>query len=210
MKRILIADDHTAVRSGLRAVLEQRPGWEVVAEVADGKRAFEVAFEKRPDVAILDFSLPSMTGVEAARLIKMSLPETEVLIFTVHESGVLAQEAFRAGARAYLVKSDENKLLLTAVEALMAHRSFDSGRFSAQLRRSKLDGAGEEHRKLSPREQLVVTLVAEGRSNKEISSLLNLSVKTTEAHRATAMQKLKIRSVAGLVRYAVRTNMIEP
>lgn len=210
MKRILIADDHTAVRSGLRAVLEQRPGWEVVAEVADGKRAFEVAFEKRPDVVILDFSLPSMTGVEAARLIKMSLPETEVLIFTVHESGVLAQEAFRAGARAYLVKSDENKLLLTAVEALMAHRSFDSGRFSVQPRRSKLDGVGEEHRKLSPREQLVVTLVAEGHSNKEISSLLNLSIKTTEAHRATAMQKLKISSVAGLVRYAVRTNMIEP
>lgn len=210
MKRILIADDHTAVRSGLRAVLEQRPGWEVVAEVADGKSAFEVAFEKRPDVVILDFSLPSMTGVEAARLIKKSLPETEVLIFTVHESGVLAQEAFRAGARAYLVKSDENKLLLTAVEALMAHRSFDSGRFGAQPRRSKLDGAGEDHRKLSPREQLVVTLVAEGRSNKEISSLLNLSVKTTEAHRAMAMQKLKISSVAGLVRYAVRTNMIEP
>lgn len=209
MKRILIADDHTAVRSGLRAVLEQRPGWEVIAEVADGRRAFEVALEKRPDVVILDFSLPSMTGVEAARMIRRELSETEVLIFTVHESRVLAQEAFRAGARAYLVKSDENKLLVAAVEALMVHRSFDSGRFGAQPRR-KPDGAREECRRLSPREQLVVTLVAEGRSNKEISSLLNLSVKTTEAHRATAMQKLEISSVAGLVRYAVRTNMIEP
>lgn len=209
MKRILIADDHTAVRSGLRAVLEQRPGWEVVAEVADGRVAFEVALEKRPDVAILDFSLPGMTGVEVARMIRRELPETEVLLFTVHESRGLAQEAFRAGVRAYLVKSDENKLLLTAVEALMALRSFDSGRFSVQARR-RLNGVDEERQRLSPREQLVVTLVAEGRSNKEISSLLNLSVKTTEAHRATAMQKLEVNSVAGLVRYAVRTNMIEP
>lgn len=210
MKRILIADDHTAVRSGLRAVLEQRPGWEVVAEAADGRTAFEAALEKRPDVAILDFSLPGMTGVEVARMIRRDLPETEVLLFTVHESRGLAQEALRAGIRAYLVKSDENKLLRTAVEALMAHRSFDSGRFSVQTRRSKLNGGGEDCQRLSPREQLVVTLVAEGRSNKEISSLLNLSVKTTEAHRATAMQKLEINSVAGLVRYAVRTNMIEP
>jgi DNA-binding NarL/FixJ family response regulator len=209
MKQILIADDHAAVRSGLRAVLEQRPGWEVVAEVADGKRAFEVALETRPDVAILDFSLPGMTGVEATRLISAHLPRAEILIFTVHESRALAHEAFRAGARAYLAKSDANKLLLAAVEALMAHRLFDSGRFSVQPCR-KPEGAGEGPRRLSPREQLVVTLVAEGRSNKEISSLLNLSVKTTEAHRATAMQKLGINSVAGLVRYAVRTNMIEP
>lgn len=209
MKRILIADDHVAVRAGLRAVLELRPGWEVVAEVADGKRAFEVALEKRPDVVILDFSLPGMTGIEVTRLVNEHLRGTEVMIFTVHESRVLAQEAFRAGARAYLAKSDANKFLLTAVEALMAHRPFDSGRFNTQLN-CKLGDAGEGQRRLSPRERLVVTLVAEGRSNKEISSLLNLSVKTTEAHRATAMQKLEITSVAGLVRYAVRTNMIEP
>ncbi|MGN6285117.1 MAG: response regulator [Afipia sp.] len=208
MKRILIADDHAAVRSGLRAVLEQRSGWEVVAEAADGRKALEVALEKRPDVVILDFSLPGMTGVEVARSLSERAPETEVLIFTVHESRVLAQEAFRAGARAYLVKSDANKLLLMAVEALMAHRPFNSGRFSIQPRR-KLNDVREERQTLSPREQLVVTLVAEGRSNKEISSLLNLSVKTTEAHRATAMQKLEINSVAGLVRYAVRANMIE-
>lgn len=209
MKRILIADDHAAVRLGLRAVLEQRPGWEVIADVDDGRRAFEVALEKRPDVAILDFSLPHMTGVEVARLISKHLRETEVLIFTVHESGVLAQEAFRAGARAYLVKSDANKMLLAAVEALMMHRSFDDGRFSVGPRRER-NGADAGGQKLSPRERHVVTLVAEGYSNKKISSLLNLSVKTTEAHRATAMRKLEINSIASLVRYAVRSNMIEP
>ena len=209
MKRILIADDHAAVRLGLRAVLEQRPGWEVVADVDDGRRAFEVALEKRPDVAILDFSLPYMTGVEVARLISKHLRETEVLIFTVHESRVLAQEAFRAGARAYLVKSDANKMLLAAVEALMMHRSFDDGRFSGGPRRER-NGADAGGQKLSPRERHVVTLVAEGYSNKKISSLLNLSVKTTEAHRATAMRKLEINSIASLVRYAVRSNMIEP
>ena len=209
MKRILIADDHAAVRLGLRAVLEQRPGWEVIADVDDGRRAFEVALEKRPDVAILDFSLPHMTGVEVARLISKHLRETEVLIFTVHESRVLAQEAFRAGARAYLVKSDANKMLLAAVEALMMHRSFDDGRFSVGPRRER-NGADAGGQKLSPRERHVVTLVAEGYSNKKISSLLNLSVKTTEAHRATAMRKLEINSIASLVRYAVRSNMIEP
>lgn len=209
MKRILIADDHAAVRLGLRAVLEQRPGWEVIADVDDSRRAFEVALEKRPDVAILDFSLPHMTGVEVARLISKHLRETEVLIFTVHESRVLAQEAFRAGARAYLVKSDANKMLLAAVEALMMHRPFDDGRFSVGPRCER-NGADAGGQKLSPRERHVVTLVAEGYSNKKISSLLNLSVKTTEAHRATAMRKLEINSIASLVRYAVRSNMIEP
>lgn len=150
-----------------------------------------------------------MTGVEVARLISKHLRETEVLIFTVHESRVLAQEAFRAGARAYLVKSDANKMLLAAVEALMMHRSFDDGRFSAGPRREQ-NGADAGGQKLSPRERHVVTLVAEGYSNKKISSLLNLSVKTTEAHRATAMRKLEINSIASLVRYAVRSNMIEP
>jgi DNA-binding NarL/FixJ family response regulator len=209
MKRILVADDHAAVRIGLRAVLEQRPGWEVVAEAADGKKAFEAAMETRPDVAILDFSLPRMTGVEVARLISKHLQEAQMLIFTIHDSRALAQEAFQAGAHAYLLKSDANKLLLAAVEALMARRPFFDGRFCTQPSQ-KMDDASDEHRMLSPRERLIVTFVAEGYSNKDISAALNLSVKTTEAHRAAAMRKLGVKSVAGLVRYAVRTNMIRP
>jgi DNA-binding NarL/FixJ family response regulator len=208
MKRILIADDHDAVRLGLRAVLEQRPGWEIVAEAADGEEAFEAALEKRPDVAIVDVYMPRMTGVEVARRINERLQETAVLIFTMNESRMLAQEAFRAGARAFLVKSDANKLLLAAVEALMAHRPFVGGRFCVQSSHES-DEVDEGHQKLSPRERLVVRLVAEGYSNKGISALLSLSVKTTETHRATAMRKLGINSTAGLVRYAVRTNLIE-
>src|SRR5215469_3200376 len=135
MKRILIADDHDAVRCGIRAVLEQRPGWNIVAEAADGRTAYEAALELRPDVAIVDFYMPRMTGVEVTRRIKKHLPETEVLIFTAHESEVLAQEAFQAGARAFLAKSDANKMLLAAVEALAAHKPFVAGRYCLQARR---------------------------------------------------------------------------
>jgi DNA-binding NarL/FixJ family response regulator len=208
VKRILIADDHDAVRCGIRAVLEQRSGWNIVAEVADGKAAFEAALEERPDVAIVDFFMPCMTGVEVTRRIKKHLQETEVLIFTAHESEVLAQEAFQAGARAFLAKSDANKLLVAAVEALLARRPFLGGRFGVQSRR-KPEEISEGHAKLSPRERLVVKLVAEGYSNKGISAILNSSVKTTETHRASAMGKLGVNSIAGLVHYAVRAKLIE-
>ncbi|WFU27491.1 response regulator transcription factor [Bradyrhizobium sp. CB1717] len=208
MKRILIADDHEAVRSGLRAVLEQRADWEVVAEVTDGGRAVAAAIESQPHVAILDFSMPRMTGVEAARRIKDHPLQTEVLIFTVHNSGLIAQQAFEAGARAFLVKSDANKLLVAAVEALLLHRTFCTTSCVTEFDRGAGAG-GERHHELTAREQLVVKLVAEGYSNKGISAILNLSVKTTEAHRAAAMRKLEVNSTAGLVRYAVRTGLVE-
>ena len=207
MKRILIADDHEAVRSGLRAVIEQRADWEVVAEVNDGGKAVTAAIESRPHVAILDFSMPRMTGVEVARRIRDYPLQTEVLIFTVHNSGLLAQQAFEAGARAFLVKSDANKLLLAAVESLLLHRPFCTGNLMELDRRP--GGEGRRHEELTAREQLVVKLVAEGYSNKGISAILNLRVKTTEAHRAAAMRKLEVNSTAGLVRYAVRTGLVE-
>ncbi|MDH2348954.1 MULTISPECIES: response regulator transcription factor [unclassified Bradyrhizobium] len=207
MKRILIADDHEAVRWGLRAVLEQRADWEVVAEANDGSKALTAAIERRPHVAILDFSMPRMTGVEVARRIRDFPLQTEVLIFTVHKSGLLAQQAFEAGARAFLAKSDANRLLLAAVDALLVHK-----RFCSENCRNELDNGGDAadgRRGLTPREQLVVKLVAEGYSNKGISAILNLSVKTTEAHRAAAMRKLEVNSTAGLVRYAVRSQLVE-
>jgi DNA-binding NarL/FixJ family response regulator len=208
MKRILIADDHEAVRCGIRAVLEQRPGWNVVAEAADGRKAFETALEKRPDVAIIDFFMPRMTGVEVARQLKTCCKETGVLIFSAHESEVLAQEAFQAGARGFLVKSDANKLLVAAVEALMAGRPFVGGRYRVESYREP-EKTSKGHTRLSPRERLVVKLVAEGYSNKGISAILNSSVKTTETHRASAMGKLGVNSIAGLVRYAVRAKLVE-
>ncbi|MBR0841091.1 response regulator transcription factor [Bradyrhizobium liaoningense] len=208
MKRFLIADDHEAVRSGLRAVLEQRADWEVVAEANDGGKAVAAAIESRPHVAIVDFSMPRMTGVEVARRIRDYPLQTEVLIFTVHNSGLLAQQAFEAGARAFLVKSDANKLLLAAVESLLLHRPFCTRSRLTELDR-KPSTDGERCHELTAREQLVVKLVAEGYSNKGISAILNLSVKTTETHRAAAMRKLEVSSAAGLVRYAVRAGLID-
>ena len=204
MKRILIADDHDAVRSGLRAVIEQRADWEVVAEVKDGSNAVAAAIECEPHVAIVDFCMPRMTGVEVARRIKEHPLPTEVLIFTVHNSTVLAQQAYEAGARAFLEKSGSSKLLLSAVDSLLAHRPF-----GFRKGRSHDRGAADEHQGLTPRERLVIKLVADGYSNKGISAILNLSVKTTESHRSAAMRKLGVNSTAGLVRYAVRARLVE-
>ncbi|WP_426608786.1 response regulator [Bradyrhizobium sp. McL0616] len=208
MKRILIADDHEAVRSGLRAVLAQRADWEVVAEASDGSKAVAAAIESQPHVAIVDFSMPRMTGVEVARRIREYPLLTEVMIFTVHNSSVLAQQAYEAGARAFLVKSDANKLLLAAVDSLLAHRPFGVSKGSKEFDCGPAHLADGRYG-LTPRERLVVKLVAEGYSNKGISAILNLSVKTTEAHRAAAMRKLDVNSTAGLVRYAVRAKLID-
>lgn len=216
MKRILIADDHETVRSGLRAVLEGRAGWEVAAEARDGKEAVAGALDKRPDVAIIDHEMPFMTGIEVARRIREQQQTTEILIFTMHDSEVLALQAFRAGARAFLLKSDANKMLLAAVESLIVHKPFYAGSFSNELKsmfssevKGMTTGRVDANQLLSPREKTIVRLVAEGHSNKGVSALLNLSIKTTETHRAAAMRKLNISSTAGLVRYAVRSKLVE-
>jgi DNA-binding NarL/FixJ family response regulator len=208
MKRILIADDHETVRSGLRALLEGRAGWEVVAEAHDGKEAVAEAIEKRPDLAIVDYSMPLMTGVEVARCIREHQLATEILIFTMHDSDALALQAFQAGARAFLLKSDANKMLLAAVESLIVHKPFYAGAFSNELK-GMATGKGDPSQLLSPREKTIVKMVAEGYSNKGVSAILNLSIKTTETHRAAAMRKLNINSTAGLVRYAVRTKLVQ-
>lgn len=216
MKRILIADDHETVRSGLRAVLEGRAGWEVVAEARDGKEAFAAAIDKGPDVAIIDHEMPFMTGIEVTRRIREHQQTTEVLIFTMHDSELLALQAFRAGARAFLLKSDANKMLLAAVESLIVHKPFYAGSFSNELKgmfagelKGMATGRTDANQLLSPREKTIVKLVAEGHSNKGVSAILNVSIKTTETHRAAAMRKLNINSTAGLVRYAVRSKLVE-
>lgn len=209
MKRILIADDHDAVRSGLRAILEQRPDWSIVAEAADGRAALQAALRERPDVAILDLFMPGITGLEVTKQIKKNLRETEVLIFTVQDSEVLAQEALRSGARAVLVKSDASKLLLAAVRALVDRKPFPGGRVCLKSE-GKPEYEGKPYVRLSTRETLIVKLVAEGFTSKEICAFLSSNLKTTETHRSSAMLKLGVHSVAGLVRYAVRANLIDP
>jgi DNA-binding NarL/FixJ family response regulator len=209
--RILIADDHEVVRSGLRAILEAHEGWEVVAEAENGKDAIAKAIETEPDVAIIDYSLPLMNGIEATRQIRARLPGAEILIFTMHDSDVLVGELLAAGARAYLLKSDAKQYLIAAVEALADHKPFFTGRVSEHLLNSFL---ATHHRKdeavLSPRERVIVQLIAEGHGNKEMGEILNLSVKTIETHRAAAMRKLNLKTTAALVRYAIRNRLVEP
>ena len=211
MTRILIADDHEVVRSGLRLILEAHAGWEVVAEAADGKAAIVKALETKPDVAILDYSIPLVNGVEATRQIRKRNPQIEVLIFTMHDSETLVGEVLDAGARAYLLKSDAKEHLISAIEALAVHKPFFSGRVSEEMVETYLLAQkGRLGAVLSPRERIVVQLIAEGHTNKEISAILNLSIKTIESHRAAAMRKLNITSTAGIVRYAIRNKLIEP
>ena len=210
MTRILIADDHEVVRSGLRLILEAHPGWEVVAEAADGKAAIVKALETKPDVAILDYSIPLVNGVEATRQIRKRNPQIEVLIFTMHDSETLVGEVLDAGARAYLLKSDAKEHLISAIEALAVHKPFFSGQVSEKLLETYLLAQkGRLGAVLSPRERGVVQLIAEGHTNKAISAILDLNIKTIESHRAAAMRKLNITSTAGIVRYAIRNKLVE-
>jgi DNA-binding NarL/FixJ family response regulator len=152
--------------------------------------------------------MPFMTGVEVARRIRKRQLVTEILIFTMHDSNLLALQAFQAGARAFVLKSDTNKMLMAAVESLMIHKPFYAGAFSSELEGIPT-GKSDPAPMLSPREKTIVKLVAKGHSNKAVSAILDLSIKTTETHRAAAMRKLNINSTAGLVRYAVRTKLVE-
>ena len=211
MTRILIADDHEVVRSGLRSILEAHDGWEVVGEAADGKEAVNKALETKPDVAIVDYSLPIFNGVEVTRQIKARTPKTEVLIFTMHESDALISDLLQAGARACVQKSDAKHHLISAIEALAAHEPYLTGKVSEKLLENFLSAHPKRvDDELSARERTIIKLIAEGHTNKGMSEVLNLSIKTIETHRAATMRKLNISSAAGLVRYAIRHRLVEP
>lgn len=210
MTRILIADDHEVVRSGLRAILELHEGWEIVCEAGDGREAIAKALAAKPDVAIVDYALPLINGIDAARQIRARVPEVEILILTMHDSDTLVADALASGARAFLLKSDAKQHIVAAVEALAAHAPFFTERVSEQLLGSYLSpGLQRTDAVLTPRERAVVKLIAEGRGNKEVADILNLSVKTIETHRAAAMRKLNLRSTAALVHYAIRNRLVE-
>ncbi len=211
MKRILIADDHEVVRSGLRAIIESRPDWTVSGEAVNGKDALAQTLETKPDVAIFDYSMPFMTGAEVSRRIKSSHLRTEVLILTMHESEALLAEVLMAGVRGFLLKSDARGHLIAAIEALLEHRPyFTSLVLEKLLQDYQLSKRDKPAIELSSREQNVVQLVAEGHTNRSIGAVLELSVKTVETHRASAMRKLGVSSTAELVRYAIRTKLIGP
>jgi DNA-binding NarL/FixJ family response regulator len=209
LMRILIADDHEVVRSGLRRILAAQPNWEVVAEAADGKEAITKATDTKPDIAVLDYSLPRINGMEVTRQIRARLPRTEVLIFTMHDSEELIQELLKAGARGYLLKSDASRHLITAIESLALHKPFFTAKVSEQLLDTYLAQPEREGSALTSRERGVVQLIAEGHTNKQIANLLNISLKTVETHRSAIMRKLGLSSSASLVRYAIRNRLVE-
>jgi DNA-binding NarL/FixJ family response regulator len=209
MIKILIADNHEVVRSGLRRILEAHPKWEVVAEAENGSDAVSKAIVTKPDIAVIDHSQPVFDGIEVTREIRSGSPNTEVLIFTMHDNEKLIYDLLKAGARGYLLKSDARHSLLAAIESLAVHRPFFTAKVSETLLESYLTKAGTAENVLSSRERGVIQLIAEGNSNKQIANILNISVKTVETHRAAAMRKLNLTSAAALVRYAIRNKIIE-
>jgi DNA-binding NarL/FixJ family response regulator len=209
--RILIAGGHEVVRAGLRSILERHAGWTVIAEANDGKEAISRTATAKPDVVIIDCSAPVMNAIETTRQIRARTPETEVLAIMTHESNDIVDELLQAGARAFVLKSDGTKYIIAAVQSLADHKPFFTANLSARLIDAFVSGSDRRARSpLTPRERVVVQLIAEGRSNKEIGSIINRSQKTVEAHRAAAMRKVAVTSTAALVRYAVRNKLVEP
>lgn len=210
--RILLADDHEIVRQGVRMLIEKEPGWEVCGEAVDGRKAVCMATKLAPDIVILDMGMPELNGLEAARQIKRALPKTEVLIFTGEESDQLIHEIFAVGARSYILKSDLSEHLVAAIRALSQHKHYFTKAVSEVVFARYLNGrsgaGNDKAESLTPREREIVQLVGEGKSNKEAASLLGISIKTVETHRAASMRKLRLDSFADLVRYAIRNKIV--
>ena len=210
VKRVMLADDHAVVRRGLRTLIEGVPGWEVCAEAADGNETVALASEARPDILIMDLSMPGLGGVDATIQIRKILPQIEVLILTMHESDRLAGQALRAGARGYLLKGESEDKLMEALEALSRHQPYFSPSVSETLLQGYLHSEPtHDLKQLTPRERQIVKLVAEGKSNKVIASVLNLSIKTVETHRSAAMHKVGAKSAADLTLYAARNDLVQ-
>jgi len=215
--RILIADDHDLMRRGVKTLLLSHPGWEVCGEAHTGREAVTKAEELKPDIVILDISMPDLNGVDAAKRIRKTSPDTEVLILSMHYSDQLIRDILEAGVRGYIVKSDSDRDLLIAVETLANHKPFFTPRATEVMLTNFNEGKSrtglptESMRdRLTSREREIVQLLAEGKSSKEVATSLNISVKTAETHRANIMRKLQLHTVSELVRYAVRNQIIEP
>ena len=211
MLRILIADDHEIVRKGVRDVIEAHSGWEVCGEASDGQQAMEIALREKPDVAVLDISLPILNGVAVTRRLRQECPGVKVLLFTMHDDDETVSGGLSAGARGYILKTDSERHLEAAISALGANKPYFSSFVSELLlgaavndrKRSRLDS-------FTVRELEVAQLVAEGHANKQIAHRLNISIKTVESHRSSAMRKAGVRTAAELVRFAIKHHLIQP
>jgi two-component system response regulator NreC len=211
--RLLLGDDHTLVRHGLRKILEERPEWEVVAEVGDGREAVRKCLALKPDVAILDIAMPLLNGIDATQQIVRKVPETRVLVLSMHSDEGYVTRALQAGATGYMLKDSAGKDLLKGISSVAAGQAY----FSPAIARLMLDdyvrrvsgsGVVDRYETLSEREREIFQLIAEARTNKEVAELLEISPATVETHRARILQKLDIHNTAELVLYAVRRGVI--
>ena len=212
--RILIADDHEVVRQGVLGLIEGETDWDVCGTAANGREAVARARELKPDIVVLDMNMPELSGVDAVREIRRASPKSEILVFSAHRAEEVIEQVFEAGAKSYIQKADARQHLISAIRALAEHKPFFTPEISEIVFRRFLHPAtpGEQapgQQKLTGREREIVRLLAEGQSNKETASLLGISIRTAETHRASLMRKLRLDSLAALVRYAIRNNIIE-
>lgn len=213
--RILVADDHDIIRRGLRQLLMSKPGWEVCGEAKTGREAISASEQLKPDVIVMDISMPELSGLDAARQIQKVSPNIGILILTVHFTDQLVRDVVECGARGYILKSDADRELVSAVEALSNRRTYFTREASEILLNGLsrpdvvLDAKAPPRNRLTNREREIVRLLAEGKSSKDVSATLGISVKTAETHRANIMRKLELHSVSELVRYAIRNQIID-
>ena len=211
--RVLLADDHTLIRAGLRMVVGAEPDFAVVGEAEDGRAAIALAEKMKPDVVVMDIGMPSLNGIEACRQIRETLPDTEVVMLSMHSDEGYVLRALKAGAKAYLLKDSAEADLARAIRSVVAGKSFFSPAVGQVLledymRKLQRTGGEDSYDLLSPREREILQLVAEGKSSKDIANLLELSVYTVETHRARVMQKLNLKGIPELILYAVRKGII--
>jgi two-component system response regulator NreC len=212
--KILVADDHEVMRTGVRALIEQEPGWQVCGTATNGQEAVDAARKLKPDVVVLDMTMPELDGLSALREIKHTVPNTEVVIFSAYHSEEVIEELFDSGAKSYIQKSDASRHLVAAIKSLAEHKPFFTSEISQILFAKFLSGSAgkkqnaQEH-SVTSRERDVVRLLAGGNSNKEVANCLGISIRTAETHRATLMRKLGLESLAALVRYAIRNHIID-
>jgi two-component system response regulator NreC len=211
--RIVLADDHTLVRHGLRLMLEREPGLKVVAEAANGKEALQAVETSLPHVIVMDLAMPLLNGIEAARQIHLKFPATSIVVLSMHSDESYVLRALKAGARAYLLKDSADSDLINAIRAVTEGKAFFSPAISRVLvedyvRQLQEKGVDDSYELLTSREREVLQLLGEGKSNKEVANLLNLSPYTVETHRSNLMEKLNLHNVPDLILYAVRKGVI--
>jgi two-component system, NarL family, response regulator NreC len=206
--RVLLADDHKILRKGVRLLIESQPDMEVVGEAKTGKEAIEQARTLTPDIAVMDVSMPELNGIESTRQICDELPHTKVLALSMHKDSVYVREILRAGARGYLVKDSEDDDLLKAIRSVHRGEAFLSPAISDAVLTDYRKHVSNPVDLLTSREREILMLVAEGKTNKEIAGVLNLSVYTVESHRGSVMEKLNLHNAGDIVRFAIRNGLI--